>query len=164
MIVVSDTSPLRALQTIKQVPLLTAAFGEVLLPPAVAAELEVAVPSLGAFPLSSFPFLKVRAPLDVAQVSRLRAELNAGEAEALALASELRAGVVLIDESPGRRVAARMGLRTMGVLALLVQAKRLGQLNAVAPLVEELAEKINFRISAELRQRILRDAGEFPGD
>lgn len=102
----------------------------------------------------------MRAPIDHAQVARLLEELNTGEAEALALATEVQADAVLIDESVGRRVAARLGLQTVGVLALLVQAKQRGLVGAVAPLIDELDTRIHFRVSEQVRRRVLADAGE----
>lgn len=107
MLVVSDTSPLRALQAIRQVGLVERLYGPVFVPPAVVAELAVDAPAVGPFPVADYPFLVVRAPSDRASVSRLLVELNAGEAEALALAVEVRADTVLIDEAPGR--ASRPG-------------------------------------------------------
>lgn len=162
MLVVSDTSPLRALQAIERVGLVEQLYGRVLIPPAVASELGVEVPVLGAFPLADHPFLVVQAPTDQAGVARLLGELNAGEAEALALAVEVRADVVLIDESHGRRVAARLGLRTTGVLATLVRGKERGLVDRVGPLISELDRRINFRISEEVRRKVLMDAGEAP--
>lgn len=162
MPVVSDASPLRALQAIERVGLVEQLYGRVLVPPAVASELGVEVPVLGAFRLTDYPFLVVQAPTGQAEVARLLGELNTGEAEALALAVEVRADVVLIDESHGRRVAARLGLRTTGVLATLVRAKERGLVDRVAPLIIELDRRINFRISEEVRKKVLMDAGEAP--
>lgn len=160
MLVVSDTSPVRALQAIGLVPLIENIYGRVLLPPAVVSELAVDAPVVGAFRVADYPFLVVQRPRDVASVARLITELNAGEAEALALAVEMGADAVLIDESTGRRVAARLGLRTVGVLALLVQAKGKGLVERVGPLIDQLDVKIRFRVSEEVRRRVLEDAEE----
>ncbi len=160
MLVVSDTSPLRALQSLDLVGVLQPMYREVLVPPAVARELLVEVPGLGALRVSDHPGLLLRAPADAAQVAKFASHVNAGEAEALALALEVRADVVLIDEVDGRRLAASLGLRTTGALALLVQAKRAGLLTKVGPLLERLDTRIGFRVSPALRDRILRDAGE----
>jgi uncharacterized protein len=160
LLVVSDTSPLRALQAIGRVQLVESIYGRVLVPPAVVAELAVDAPAVGAFRVADYPFLVVQGPRDDASVARLMVELNAGEAEALALAVEIRADAVLIDETTGRRVAARLGLRTVGVLALLVQAKGKGLVERVGPLIDELDAKIRFRVSEEVRRRVLEDAGE----
>jgi predicted nucleic acid-binding protein len=160
VIVVSDTSPLRALQALNHVALLESVYGQVLVPPAVAAELAVPRLGLSAFDVAAFPFLVLRAPSDPEVVARLLLELDPGESEAIALAVEVHAERVLIDESEGRRVAKRLGLNTIGVLGFLVQAKRQGLIPRVAPLMDTLTTRIRFHLSAEVRQQILRDADE----
>ena len=152
MLVVSDTSPLRALQAIGRVDLLGTMYGTIYTAPAVASELAVDAPGVGVFPLAAYPSIVVKAPTHVDQVRALLAELDRGEAEAIALALELKADWVLIDESSGRRIAALRGLRTLGVLALLVQAKRLGLVERVEPLLLTLDARIRFRISEQLRR------------
>jgi predicted nucleic acid-binding protein len=86
--------------------------------------------------------------------------LDPGESEALALAMEIHAERVLIDESEGRRVARRLGLATIGVMGFLVQAKHQGLIPRVGPLMDVLTTRIRFHLSPEVRQQILRDAGE----
>jgi predicted nucleic acid-binding protein len=162
VLVVSDTSPLRALQAIEHINLLEWMYPRVLVPPAVLDELRIDVPGLGPFPVGAHPFMVCQAPRDISRVNGIEARLNRGEAEALVLALEVNAQYVLIDESLGRRVAASLGLRTVGVLALLVQAKQLGHIAAVAPQIDALARRINFRVSPQLRARVLQDAGELP--
>lgn len=163
MVVVSDTSPLRALQALDRITLIEHIYGRVLVPPAVVTELAANAPRLGPFVVTAYPFLVTQAPTDLANVARLHEELNIGEAEALALAVETRAEAVLIDESDGRKVAARLGLRTVGVLALLVEAKSRGLVPAIAPLMDILDERISFRVSQAVRRRVLEDAGEIAG-
>lgn len=53
-----------------------------------------------------------------------------------------------------------MGLEAIGVLALLVEAKTKALVESVAPLMHELEVRIHFRMSADVRRSILRDAGE----
>lgn len=163
MIVVSDTSPLRALSAIGRLDLIPAIFGEAFLPPAVMQELLVPVKHLPVFVADDFPFLVMRRPLDVQRVSELHLRLNSGEAEAISLALELRADAILIDERLGRREAEKLGLRAIGVLGILADAKHRGLVVSLTPLIAELRAKIGFRISAELLEMVLRDAGEFGG-
>lgn len=148
------------MQALGHVSLVEHLFGQALINTGVATELAADAQGLGAFPLSDYSFLVVRRPTNVKLVSRLLTELHVGEAESLALAVEVGADRVLIDESQGRRVAGRLGLRTMGVLAMLVEAKSRGMVPAVAPLINLLDARINFRISSALRERVLHDAGE----
>src|SRR5512139_365238 len=103
MLVVSDTSCVSNLLTVGQASLLPRLFGEVLIPPAVERELR-------RFHSDLPEFLKRVTPIDQARVSRLRQELDEGEAEAICLACQVRADRLLIDESVGRAVALREGL------------------------------------------------------
>jgi uncharacterized protein len=86
--------------------------------------------------------------------------LNSATSEAIALALELRADLLLIDEARGRSVASRLGLKPTGVLAMLVQGKERGHIASVRSLIENLEATIQFRLSEQLRREILRDAGE----
>jgi len=160
VLVVSDTSPIRGLSTIDRLDLLPSIYGSVLVPPPVAQELSVPVEGLPPLNLLTLPFLIVHAPADRARVDEFRRRLGACEAEALALALETRAEAVLIAENRGRVAAHRLGLRPIGLLALLVEAKQQGLVAAVGPLVKLLIERIDFRADPRLIATILRMAGE----
>ena len=81
-VVISDTSPVVALNHLGLVDLLHEFFGTVLVPPAVWQELR----QRGIVPPG---FITSQAPTDRAQVDELAIELDLGESEALALAVEL---------------------------------------------------------------------------
>jgi len=159
-VVVSDTSPLRALVHLGHVEWLEVLFGKVLLPPAVAFELRQPPPTYRPIEVSAWAFLEVLAPTNAARVTELRSSLDVGEAEAIALAEEIKADIVLIDETAGREIARSCGFTVLGTLGLLVQAKRSGLNPSVAPLLDRLRSELNFFISDELRRTILRKAGE----
>ncbi|MEZ6233540.1 MAG: DUF3368 domain-containing protein [Phycisphaerales bacterium] len=163
MIVVSDTSPLRALPALELVGLLESIYRTVLIPPAVAGELGRDAPNLGPFRLADHAFIEIEKPKEDQLLSRLRAELDEGEAQALALAKQIGAELVLVDELAGRRAARRLGLEASGVLAVLVLAKYRGLVPQVAPLLDRLDSRIRFRVSAAVRRRVLEDAGESHG-
>lgn len=80
---------------------------------------------------------------------QLETRLDAGDAAAISLANDRGADLLLMDEVDGRQVAAYHGLRVAGTLGILLEAKRLGHLRAVSPLVQQL-EQVNFRISSAL--------------
>jgi hypothetical protein len=96
---------------------------------------------------------------DQTLVNILLLELDRGEAEALALAAELKADLLLIDESKGRAIAARLGFVHIGLLGMLVQAKQRGLIVAVKPILDDLIARAGFW-SAELYQRVLQAASE----
>ncbi len=153
MIVVSDTSVITALIQIGQAELLFAIFGSVLIPEAVARELNVSHVTLPSW-IQLAPVRNNQA------VEELCMELDAGEIEAIALALERGADFLLMDEKLGRAVARRAGLTTIGLLGVATVAKRKGLLSSVAPLILQLREEASFWISAELEARVLREAGE----
>ena len=109
MIVVSDTSPIRAFHFLKQTDLLRYLFGTVIVPPAVAGELTHPHRTFAPMDLSAMPFVEVRTPNDQRRVAQYAATLDIGEAEAIALAVELGA-MLLIDEIDGRAAAAAAGV------------------------------------------------------
>lgn len=153
MIVVSDTSVVTALIQIGRVQLLSDIFGSVIIPNAVAEELSVSHVALP-------PWIRsIRVRNEEAVIS-FRDELDAGESEAIALALELGADFLLMDERRGRAAAQRAGLTTIGILGVAIAAKRKGLLDRVSSVIVELREKASFWISEDLEARVLNDAGE----
>ena len=152
MLVVSDTSPLTALLKIGRAGLLRQLFTEVLIPPAVEAELLRSHPLLPAW-------LEVRSPHHIPD-RVTAARLDLGETQALALALELHADTVLMDERMGRRTARELGLKATGLLGCLVLAKDAGHLDAVSPVVSELQTQAGCWFDDALIAAILRAAGE----
>lgn len=153
MIVVSDTSPITSLGQIGRLDLLRALFDSVVIPTAVERELRrgaILVPD----------WIQVRSPGNRELIARLESELDPGEAEALALALELGADLTLIDERRGRLVAQRLGLRFIGLLGVVLDAKRRGYLLAVRPILDELTATAGFWIHDDLRREVLLAAGE----
>lgn len=159
-VVVSDTSPIRALEHLGLTWLLQRLYGEVLIPPAVAEELRDTAAGLPPLDWAGISGLRVQAPNDTARVIELLRELHRGESEAIALAIEVEAAALIVDERAARSVALSLGVRPIGVLGMLVRAKNEGLVAAVGPLMERLRAGIAFRISPVLWAEILRLAGE----
>lgn len=161
MIVVSDASPLIGLSAVGHLDLLRRLYDQVTVPEAVFSEVtEPESGRPGAEAVSEADWIRSRPAADHALIDDLQAEVDAGEAEAIALAVEVDADVLLIDERRGRALAARMGLERIGVLGVLVEAKRKDFLPAVEPVLEDLVSEAGFRISAALHRRVLEAAGE----
>ena len=159
-VVVSDTSPIRALAHLELLDVLRELFGEVHVPPAVAQELSHPPSRFERVDLGSLPWITLRQPRDQERVRELQSELDLGEAEALALAEEIHADAVLIDEATGRNVASRMGLPVVGTLGLLLRAKQRGMCQELRPLLDKLQGQLHFHIAPALRDHILHEAGE----
>ena len=154
MIVVSDTSCVTNLLAIGRVALLGELFGEVIIPSAVARELRAAHAALP-------DFIREQPAKNSFRAQALAIEpLDEGEAEAIVVAEELHADYLLMDEAAGRAVALRCGLRVIGLLGLLVRAKQQSLIPAVAPLLDALERDAGFWMTADLKRRVLDQAGE----
>ena len=115
MIVVSDTSPVLNLARIGRLELLPLLFGEVLIPSAVYQELTTSQKDLPpAIDLAALPWLIVASAKNQNRVLEFRQDLDPGEAEAIVLAIERRADLLLVDERRGRRTATAAGLTVAG--------------------------------------------------
>jgi predicted nucleic acid-binding protein len=159
-IVVSDTSPIRALAYLELLSLLKELFERVFVPPAVDDELLHPPVGLPIVDVRTLDFAHIQAPRDLPRIQQLLEKLDPGEAEALVLGLEIGVSAVLIDETAGRVMAKRLGLVPIGVLGLLVRAKQRGLVDAVGPLVDQLERDLGFFISKSLRAEIVHLAGE----
>ena len=163
MPVVSNTSPVLNLAIIGQLSLLQQQFGEIWLPPAVISELRIDedLPGVQAVREAlAVGWMHIQAVEDVGLVEILRRDLDGGEAEAIALAIQLKAERILLDEKEGRRITATLELRSTGVLGVLLRAKQEGHLPSVRETIEQLQIQAGFRIGMELLSDILRESGE----
>lgn len=160
MIVVSNTSPLINLAAIGELDLLRALYHRVCVPEAVRREITAFPDQPGAAEVEALDWIVCRPCQRRDLVQALRGELDEGEAEAVALAVEMEAGLLLIDERAGRRVAARLGVERVGLLGAPVEAKQKGFVAEVRPLINALRGNAGFWISSELEERVLIQAGE----
>ncbi len=153
MIVISDTSVVTSLIQIDRLFLLQTLYGPVLIPEAVHRELCRSHESLP-------EFLEVRQVLNREMVTRLKAVLDLGEAEAIVLAKETQADLLLIDEKLGRQVAAREGVTITGLMGVLVEAKHQELIGSVREFVGLLEDRAGFRVSEAVKQEAFLAAGE----
>ncbi len=89
-------------------------------------------------------------------------DLGPGEAEVLALAPETKDSIAVLDDALARQVAETLRLPLTGTLGLLLDAKRHGFIQAVAPLLEQL-DALGFRLASQTRVAVLKLAGERGG-
>lgn len=90
----------------------------------------------------------------------LRERLDPGEAEAIVLAIERRADVLLVDERLGRRTATEAGLKVTGLLGVVAKAKEAGLIERAKPVLDELLQVARFWIGPELYAEVLTALGE----
>ncbi len=98
--------------------------------------------------------------VDLMFVASLRSELDEGEAEAIALGIQLKAELLLLDESRGRAVASRLGLKFTGLLGVLLSAKHQGFIPSVKIQLDDIIAKAGFWVSEKVYAHALRLAGE----
>jgi predicted nucleic acid-binding protein len=163
MIVVSNTSPIINLACIGQLDLLRQIYGQITIPDAVFTEITVnGIGQPGAEDVPRLPWIVRHRVIQQPLIQVLRLELDAGEAETLAGALELKADLVLLDERRAREAAQRLGLRFIGLLGVLIEARRQQRLSQIRPLLDDLRQKAGFWITDALYQRVLAAAGESP--
>lgn len=159
MIVVSDASPLIALGAAGEIWLLHELYGQVLVPEEVFLE-ATAESRPGALAIRAVDWIRTVPVQDTQFVELLSEALDRGEAEAIALALEMNADALLVDERRARTAAERHGIPVTGVLAILLSAKSRGLLDEVEPVLDRMISTVGFRISPSLRETMLRKAGE----
>lgn len=152
MVVVADTSPINYLILIGQIELLPRLYARILVPAAVLAELNhrLAPKPVQEWASNTPRWFEVLTPNTNLTLGRL----DLGESEAIALAVEMHADVLLIDDVAGRQEAVRRGLRVAGTLSVLDDADKAGLVNfdeAVAQL-----RKTSFRVSEAVVSEIMQ--------
>lgn len=161
MSVVSNTSPLISLARLGHLELLHALYGEVLVPEAVWQEVVIdGAGQPGASEIGRALWIHRCAVTNWPLVQALRQHLGAGEAEAIALAHEVGAELLLMDERLGRQAAHRLGVRAIGLAGVLLEAKCKRVIPAVKPYLDALRDVAGFRLGDEVYAQVLRDAGE----
>ncbi len=156
--VVSNTSPLLYLHQLGSIDLLPALYAEVLVPVSVVDELTAGraaghdVPNVAALPWArvvSSPTLALLA---------LATDLGKGEAEAIAIAHERKA-LLILDDGLARRHARLIGVHLTGTLGVLLKAKAAGHIQQLAPVIARLTE-FGFRLAEQTREAVLKLANE----
>lgn len=129
MIVIADTTPLNYLVLIGEARILAQIYGRVLIPIAVWEELQKPeTPEAVRVWIAQPPtWLEIRSiginPKATAQ------NLGTGEIEAIALAEEVHADLLIMDDLQARRVATQRNLVVIGTLGVLVEAAERGLVN-----------------------------------
>jgi len=140
-----DISSLIALERITLLQILCKVYKEVVIPESVIKE-------FGTLSLPCISIRKVESNLLRLLITDLN--LGKGEADVIALASQIGLKVI-IDDSKARRVAENMGLKVTGTIGVLMKAERIGLIESAHDKVRELREK-GFYVSEELLEDISR--------
>lgn len=145
--VVSDSTCLIGLERIDRLELLPDLFDPIWIPPAVNHEFG-----------RTLSWLQIRRPANSALTFSLELVVDAGEAEAIALAYETKLLLVL-DDAEARAAAKHLKIRIVGTIGILLRAKHAGLIDAVSPLLMRL-KATGFFVADELITKALRLASE----
>ena len=161
-LVIADASPLIGLASAGTFDLLRRLFGQITVTTVVRDEIRAGGSRWGA--------AEVRAAIDAGWIlveevdveDAPTGKLGRGEASVLALARDRRDWcLLLMDDSTGRVRARNAGVAVMGVVGILMAAKREGLVSEVAPFLKRLADT-GFRLSDQVLHDALAEAGESP--
>ncbi len=162
--VVSNASPIIHLAKMGHLHLLQEFHQQVLVPPAVWREVVERGQTYPETPLIERAFqegwLQQKSVSDSHMVSLLKLQLDEGESEAIVLAIQERAKVVLLDDSLARMVARQLSLQVTGVVGVLIRAKREAKIVSLKQELERLRNEGGFWLSEHLVQRALQAVGE----
>jgi predicted nucleic acid-binding protein len=147
--IISDTSCLILLDKIGELEILNKLFGNIITTSAVAAEFGQQLPS----------WFEIKDPSDKNYQTIIEASVDKGEASAIALAIELEDCLLIIDDLKGRKFAHQLGLTIIGTIGVIVDAKLVGIINSVKPILAKI-KSTDFRISEQLEALILKRADE----
>ena len=145
--VVSDSTCLIGLERIGELNILPALFDPIIIPPEVEREFG-----------NKFLWLQTENLTSNLLATALRLVVDAGEAEAIALASE-KSCLLISDDKQARAAAKRLGVAVIGTVGVLVRAKQNGVVTAIKPILDDL-ELNSFFLSRALREEALKLVGE----
>ena len=158
---ICDTTVVQYLHQIGLLHLLPELASQVIVPVAVAKELEVGRTRGIELPdVQILGWAKVLSPNTTPPLPD-SGDLGTGELQVLWLACERPASVAVLDDGKARQIAKALNVPFTGTLGLLLDAKRARLIPSIAPYVDELRQR-NFHLSLRARAAILHEAGETP--
>ena len=147
--IISDTSCFIILSNIDELNLLQQVYGRIINTVEVADEFGEKLPD----------WIEIVAVKDKMRQQLLELQIDKGESSAIALALETNECTLIIDDYKARKVADQLGLVFTGTIGVIVKAKLLGIIDSIKPILVKIKET-NFRISSELENQALIEAGE----
>ncbi len=161
MIIVSNSSPLINLAWVGKLGILQQLYTQIIIPQSVWNEIVVEGKGQpGSEEVKNSQWIQIQSASNHDLIQSLRQELDFGEAEAIALAIEKQAELLLMDERIGRETAIYFGIRAIGVIGILVEAKHKGLISEIRPILDLLQSVAGFYIKPALYNRIVNEQGE----
>ncbi len=151
MIVVCNSSPIIALASVNKLNILKTLFSKVIIPKAVYQE----VFEVKNKEIPKQNFIEVKEVKNKSLVKVLNLYLDLGESEVIAYALENEIERVILDDKQARKIAEKQGLKVIGTLGILILAKEKGIISEVKSLIVQMRDRVNFRISDDLINKVL---------
>jgi len=159
--IVSNSTPLINFSSIGELRLLHSLFGEISIPEAVWDE---TVGQSHKYPtallIQQCDWIHKTAISNYQLRDAFLFELDRGEAEAITLALEHHAELILMDERAGREVAERVGLNFTGTIGCLSRAKKLSLIPDIRSILDRIMKEAGFWVSQRLYEKVLKEHGE----
>ena len=155
--VIVNSTPVIGLANIGKLDILRQMYGAITIPQAVFDEIKS--PSVQRQVNANRDWIRVEQISDTSQKQMYRAKLHAGEVEVMILAQEKKADLVILDDNAAKKTAKFLGLRVIGILGILVLAKKRGYIKEVSPVLGAL-KRDGFFVSNDLCDLVLRQADE----
>lgn len=156
--VVSNTTPIISLLKLNRLDLFQKLYNQIYIPTAVYSEIEAGKAKGYYKDLSFIDWINIIEIQDK-QAVKYFLDLDAGEAEAIVLATEVNADLIILDEKLGRFHAKHADLKVTGTIGILIKAKSEGFIEEIKPMLNELTDK-EVWISEKLKTEILKKVGE----
>jgi len=158
LLVVSNSSVIIALSRICRLDLLEKLFRKIIVPEAVWKEIAVKGKP-GHEKIVRADFIHIGKAGNKRLVTFLEEFVDSGEAEAIILALELKADLLLVDDRDSRNLAKNLGLQVMGTLGVIALAKHRGLIPKAKPIIDKLIES-GFWISRRVLEEFLKELNE----
>jgi len=159
--IVSNSTPLINFASIDRLDVLESLFQKIWIPSAVETEvIEKGKHYKSSIKLKQADFIHTKPVINIEHRNALLFDLDIGEAEAITIAFENNAELILLDEIAGRMVAEKYNLLFTGSIGCLVEAKRKNIIYSIKDLLIEMKIKANFWINPKLFKRVLIDNNE----
>lgn len=147
--IVSDTSCFIILTNIGELDLLQKVYGKIITTAEVAFEFGKTLPE----------WIEITAPADKYRQKILELQLDKGEASAIALALEIPESTIILDDQKARKIPENLGLEITVTIGVIIKAKLLDIIPSIKPFLNKIKDT-DFRLSDEIEQQALKEAGE----
>jgi len=157
MIIVSNATPLISLSKIDKISLLQELFGKVFIPNAVYDEVVVQGQGRAGWNLPGY--IETKRVTNTMASQFLQAQLDDGESEAIVLAKEMNADLLILDEKKARKIAKLNGITVIGTIGVLQKAKDEGILNSIKACLDGMIQS-GIWLDAKLYKFVLEQNNE----